>query len=161
MIIKDKNENILAFFIFGNDILEGKNFVTKDESQFQLPSFLLNKDEVIEKHFTLDKEMLGPDHSSSLDPQGFFQLVNGVREIEKSMGSFIKKPSKAEKLNIPGMKRSLVYSRSLSKGETLNENHFAYKRPFNGLSPNQLKHFIGKKLRTNVDLDDLVLFEHI
>jgi cupin fold WbuC family metalloprotein len=51
MIIKDKNENILAFFIFGNDILEGKNFVTKDESQFQLASFLLNKDEVIEKHF--------------------------------------------------------------------------------------------------------------
>jgi cupin fold WbuC family metalloprotein len=51
MIIKDKNENILAFFIFGNDILEGKNFVTNDESQFQLASFLLNKDEVIEKHF--------------------------------------------------------------------------------------------------------------
>lgn len=51
MIIKDKNENILALFIFGNDVSEGKKFITDDETEFQLASFLLNKDEVIEKHF--------------------------------------------------------------------------------------------------------------
>ena len=158
-LIEDANINVINTFKSIPDVSVG--YSDHVENNFACYAAVANGAEVIEKHFTLDKQMLGPDHSSSLDPKGFFQLVNSVREIEKSMGSFIKKPSKAEKLNIPGMKRSLVYSRSISKGEILKENHFAYKRPFNGLSPNQLKHFIGKKLKTNVDLDDLVLFEHI
>lgn len=158
-LIEDANINVIKTFKSIPDVSVG--YSDHVQNNFACFAAVANGAEVIEKHFTLDKEMFGPDHSSSLDPQGFFKLVNGIREIEKSMGSFIKKPSKAEKLNTPGMKRSLVYSRSINKGETLNKNHFAFKRPFNGLSPNQLKHFIGKKLRTNVDLDDLVLFEHI
>jgi len=158
-LIEDANINVIKTFKSIPDVSVG--YSDHIQNNFACFAAVANGAEVIEKHFTLDKEMLGPDHSSSLDPKGFLLLVNSIREIEKSMGSFIKKPSKAEMLNIPGMKRSLVYSRSINKGEILNENHFAYKRPFNGLSPNQIKYFIGKKLRTSVDIDDLVLFEHI
>lgn len=158
-LIEDANINVIKTFKSIPDVSVG--YSDHVQNNFACFAAVANGAEVIEKHFTLDKEMLGPDHSSSLDPKGFLLLVNSIREIEKSMGSFIKKPSKAEMLNIPGMKRSLVYSRSINKGEILNENHFAYKRPFNGLSPNKIKYFIGKKLRTSVDIDDLVLFEHI
>ncbi len=158
-LIEDANINVIKTFKSIPNISVG--YSDHVQNNFACYAAVANGAEVIEKHFTIDKEMEGPDHSSSLDPEGFFELINGIREIEKSMGSYIKEPSTTEKLNIFGMKRSLVYSKSISKGEILKEHHFAYKRPFNGLSPSLEIQFIGKKLKTNVELDDLVSFEHI
>ena len=158
-LIEDANINVIKTFKSIPNISVG--YSDHVQNNFACYAAVANGAEVIEKHFTIDKDMEGPDHSSSLDPKGFLELVNSIREIEKSMGSYIKEPSTTEKLNIYGMKRSLVYSKSISKGEILKEHHFAYKRPFNGLSPSLETQFIGKKLKTNVELDDIVSFEHI
>tara|TARA_Y100000385_G_C13077950_1_gene632383 strand:+ start:229 stop:1239 length:1011 start_codon:yes stop_codon:yes gene_type:complete len=158
-LIEDANINVIKTFKSIPNISVG--YSDHVQNNFACYAAVANGAEVIEKHFTIDKDMEGPDHSSSLDPKGFLELVNSIREIEKSMGSYIKEPSTTEKLNIFGMKRSLVYSKSISKGEILKEHHFAYKRPFNGLSPSLETQFIGKKLKTNVELDDIVSFEHI
>lgn len=115
----------------------------------------------IEKHFTLDNLFPGPDHSCSLDPNGFKELVNGIRQIEESLGTFEKEPTKSEKENIFGMKRSIVYKNNLSQGTILSLTDFSFKRPMNGLIPNNVDHFIGKKLITDVLKDELVNFNHL
>ncbi len=157
--IEDANINVLKSLKRIPNVLVG--YSDHVQNNFACYAAVAKGAKVIEKHFTLDKKMKGPDHSCSLDPKGFSELVKGIREIEKSLGSKIKQPTELEKLNIYGMKRSLVYSKPILKGEILNENHFAYKRPFNGLSPNFQTHFMGKKLNRNVELDQLVSFHHI
>ena len=157
--IEDANINVLKSLKKIPNVIVG--YSDHVQNNFACYAAVAMGAKVVEKHFTLDKKMKGPDHSSSLDPKGFSELVKGIREIEKSLGSKTKQPSELEKLNIYGMKRSLVYSKAASKGEILNENHFAYKRPFNGLSPNYQIHFLGKKLNRNVELDELVSFNHI
>lgn len=109
---------------------------------------------VIEKHFTLDRNMEGPDHSSSLDPAAFSDLVQGIRAIEMSLGDGIKKPTAAEKKNMFGMKRSMVVLKDMNTGDTLDETHIGFKRPANGLSPNYLPLVIGKKLRRALKKDE-------
>jgi N-acetylneuraminate synthase/N,N'-diacetyllegionaminate synthase len=109
---------------------------------------------VIEKHFTLDRNMPGPDHSSSLNPEEFKDLVMGIRQVEKSLGSPIKKPSNAESQNIYGMKRSLVASYFLTKGTELREEHIGFKRPANGLEVNMFDQVIGKILVKDMDEDE-------
>tara|TARA_X000000368_G_scaffold415398_1_gene407083 strand:- start:8584 stop:9591 length:1008 start_codon:yes stop_codon:yes gene_type:complete len=115
----------------------------------------------IEKHFTIDKSLPGPDHSCSLNPIEFKNLVYGIREIERSLGIFKKAPTKMESENIYGMKRSLVYSQSIKKGTKLSLEHFSFKRPMNGLVPNNLLNFVGKEINKDVSVDQLVNFNDI
>ncbi|MBI3509152.1 MAG: N-acetylneuraminate synthase [Bacteroidetes bacterium] len=110
--------------------------------------------EVIEKHFTLDKTLPGPDHSSSLEPEEFRELIKGVRSIELSLGDGIKKPSEAEIKNTFGMRRSLVARTDLGKGTILKAEHIGFKRPANGLSPALFEKVIGKELLTDLKKDD-------
>ncbi len=115
----------------------------------------------VEKHFTIDKLLPGPDHSCSLNPKQFQELVYGIRQIEKSLGLFKKFPTKKETENMFGMKRSLVYAKSIKKGTILDLKHFAFKRPMNGLTPNEVKFFIGKKLNKDVEEDTKVDYNDI
>lgn len=117
--------------------------------------------EMIEKHFTLDQKMEGPDHSSSLNPAEFKELVTGVRLIEKAMGTGIKVPSEAEKRNIYGMKRSLVVLKDLPKGTVLTEDLIGFKRPLNGLAVNYLDQVIGKKLEQDMKKDEPIQMSSI
>jgi N-acetylneuraminate synthase/N,N'-diacetyllegionaminate synthase len=117
--------------------------------------------EIIEKHFTLDKNMEGPDHSSSLNPQEFKDFVIGIRNVEKSLGSSIKKPSAIESENAYGMKRSLVLNQNLLKGTVLTIEHIGFKRPFNGLSPNMINEVLGKKLALDMNADDALQYNSI
>jgi len=109
---------------------------------------------VIEKHFTLDKNMPGPDHSSSADPREFGELVEGIRQVQRSLGSFIKKPSKDELLNVYGMKRSLVAEFDLPVGTILQEEHIGFKRPANGLEINFIDKIIGRELSKTMIKDE-------
>jgi len=109
--------------------------------------------EVIEKHFTLDKKLPGPDHSSSLEPAEFRELVEGIRSVEKSLGTGIKTPSEAEKKNTYGMRRSLVAKTDLKAGTVLQKEHIAFKRPMNGLSPNYYERILGRTLKTDIPKD--------
>jgi N,N'-diacetyllegionaminate synthase len=117
--------------------------------------------EVVEKHFTLDKKMEGPDHSSSLDPQEFRALVEGIQNIEKALGDGIKRPSKVEAENSYGMKRSIVALTDLSEGIILEERHLGFKRPSNGLSPNYLPLILGKKISKPMKKDEPLKFDCI
>lgn len=117
--------------------------------------------EIIEKHFTLDKNMSGPDHSSSLNPEEFKELVNGIRNIEKALGNGLKKPTLIELENSFGMKRSLVLNLDLPSGTILQAEHIGFKRPFNGLPPNMLENIIGKKITRNMSKDEALQFDCI
>ena len=111
---------------------------------------------VIEKHFTLDKDLPGPDHSSSLNPAEFAELVTGIRSIEKTLGSPVKKPSAAEVANTKGMRRSIVLVTDLPKGTVLKKEHLAFKRPATGIAPKLLDEVIGKAIVRDLGSDHIL-----
>ncbi len=90
---------------------------------------------VIEKHFTLDKSMDGPDHKASLEPDELKAMVNAIRNIEIALGSSIKKPSPSEIPNMKIVRKSIVASCGIKKGEALSKDKLAVKRPATGISP--------------------------
>ncbi|MDD4956007.1 MAG: N-acetylneuraminate synthase, partial [Candidatus Omnitrophica bacterium] len=90
---------------------------------------------VLEKHFTLDKNMAGPDHKASLTVPELKNMINAVRNVEKALGSNIKKASPSERRNIPAARKSIVADKGIQKGEKLSEKNLAVKRPGTGISP--------------------------
>ena len=111
---------------------------------------------VIEKHFTLDKTMDGPDHKSSINPEELTMMVNSIRNIEKALGSSIKKPSKSEEPNIASARKSIVASRSIKKGEIFTEQNITIKRPGTGISPMEWDSMIDKVAKHDYKKDDLL-----
>ncbi|MCZ4316325.1 N-acetylneuraminate synthase [Comamonadaceae bacterium G21597-S1] len=111
---------------------------------------------VIEKHFTLDCSLEGPDHAASLDPQELARLVSGIRTIEQALGSPTKRPAADEVANRPIARRSLVAARRIAKGETFTPDAFEYKRPGDGLSPMQFWDLLGRSASRDFDLDDQI-----
>ncbi|WP_293956179.1 MULTISPECIES: N-acetylneuraminate synthase [unclassified Sphingobacterium] len=112
---------------------------------------------VIEKHFTLDKTMSGPDHAASLEPQELINMVASIRNIEKVMyGDGIKKPSKSEFKNIAIARKSIVASKRIKKGELFSDNNLTVKRPGNGISPMCWDDIIGKIAMRDFDVDDQI-----
>ncbi|MEL6675931.1 MAG: N-acetylneuraminate synthase [Bacteroidota bacterium] len=116
---------------------------------------------LIEKHFTLDRELPGPDHSSSLEPAGFTELVQGIRNIEAALGSPIKKPTAAEIANTQGMRRSIVALKDLSEGTVLAADMLGFKRPATGMSPKMLTEVVGKTLAKGVSKDEPLDYDSI
>ncbi|MGD9823966.1 N-acetylneuraminate synthase [Desulfobacter sp.] len=111
---------------------------------------------MIEKHFTLDKHLPGPDHNASLLPEELAQMVRAVRNIELALGSGIKKPSRSEKKNIPIARKSIVAACSIAAGETLTEDNLTVKRPGTGISPMRWDDILGRTARRNYKKDDLI-----
>ena len=111
---------------------------------------------VIEKHFTLDKTMDGPDHKASLEPNELTAMVKAIRNIEKAMGDGIKKPSYSEKKNIPIARKSIVASQNISKGGKFTEENITTKRPGTGISPMRWNEVIGKTAPKDFATDDLI-----
>jgi len=117
--------------------------------------------EVIEKHFTLDKNMEGPDHTCSLTPSEFKEMVIGIRNIEISLGSKVKKPSQIEVDNSVGMKRGMVLIKDIQVGTVLKEEHIGFKRPLNGLPINMLHQILGKKVTKTMFIDEVIDYDVI
>ncbi len=111
---------------------------------------------VIEKHFTLDNTMEGPDHKASLEPDELKNMVTSIRNIELAMGSYIKQPSPSETPNIEVARKSIVASSSIKKGELLTEDNLSIKRPGNGLSPMQWDKVVGSVATKDYIEDDLI-----
>lgn len=112
--------------------------------------------ELIEKHFTLDKNMEGPDHSCSLTPSEFKEMVIGIRNIEMSLGSKIKRPSPIEVENSFGMKRGMVIIKEIEAGTVLREEHIGFKRPLKGIPINMLSLVLGKKVSKKMFIDESI-----
>ena len=114
---------------------------------------------VIEKHFTLDREMEGPDHKASLEPQELCEMVKLIRNIEKSLGSFNKEPTKVEIENMKVARKSLHFSKGLRKGHVITEDDLLMMRPGDGIHARELSNIIGKKLRQDVGFGKMVCQE--
>ncbi len=111
---------------------------------------------VIEKHFTLDKKMKGPDHKASLEPNELKAMVKAVRNINLAMGSGIKQASPSELKNKPVARKSIVAKEKIKAGDVYTENNITTKRPGTGISPMRWTEVIGKKAPKNLNPDDLI-----
>lgn len=111
---------------------------------------------IIEKHITLNKNMKGPDHKASLEPKEFENMIQGIRVIEQSLGTGIKKPSPSEIKNIPIARKSIVAAKKIKKGEIFTSKNLTVKRPGTGLSPMMWDKILGKKSRKNYIEDQLI-----
>jgi len=112
---------------------------------------------IIEKHFTLNKDMPGPDHKASLDPNELTAMVKAIRNIENAVaGSGIKEPSASEFKNITIARKSIVAKRAITRGEILSHDNITVKRPGTGISPMQWDSVIGKPASKDFDEDELI-----
>ena len=112
---------------------------------------------VIEKHFTLDKTLPGPDHKASLEPNELKAMVSAIRNIEKAIGgSGLKEVSKSEEKNKPIVRKSIVASTDINKGNIFTPENLTVKRPGTGISPMQWDEVIGKEAKRDFQEDELI-----
>lgn len=111
---------------------------------------------IVEKHFTLDKNMEGPDHKASLEPKELTAMVAGIRHIERALGSKTKTATPSEKKNIEIARKSVVARRTIQKGEELTEENLAAKRPGSGISPMRWFEILGTKAVRDFQADELI-----
>lgn len=114
---------------------------------------------VLEKHFTLDRMMKGPDHSASLEPGELKEMVRAVRNVERAIGTGNKKPSESEKKNMEVVRKSIVAKCEIAKGEIFSEENLAVKRPGIGISPMKWFEIIGKRAERDFKADEIISFE--
>lgn len=112
--------------------------------------------EIIEKHFTLDKNMEGPDHKASLEPDELSAMVKAIRNVELAMGDGKKRPSKSEVKNKSIARKSIVAKKRILKGEKFNENNLTTKRPGTGISPMLWDEVIGQIASKTFEVDELI-----
>jgi N-acetylneuraminate synthase/N,N'-diacetyllegionaminate synthase len=114
---------------------------------------------VIEKHFTLNRDMPGPDHQASMEPDELKSLVEGVRKVESAMGTGRKVPSTAEEANARVVRKSLVAARDIPEGSVITKDDLAAKRPGSGLSPTILPSLLGKEAKVAIDEGTIITME--
>ena len=112
--------------------------------------------EIIEKHFTLDRNMEGPDHKASLEPDELKAMVSSIRNIESALGDGHKTVSESERKNIAVARKSIVAAKDIKAGEIFSENNLAVKRPGNGISPMDWEKVIGKTAKKDFVEDQLI-----
>lgn len=114
---------------------------------------------VLEKHFTLDKTMPGPDHRASLEPEELQAMVTAVRNIERAMGNGRKEPSESEKKNIEAVRKSIVAKCKIKKGEVFTEENLTTKRPGTGISPMKWFDLMGQRAKRDYETDQIIVKE--
>ena len=111
---------------------------------------------IIEKHFTLDRNMEGPDHKASLEPDELAAMVSGIRHIQMALGTGDKMPSPSEKKNITVARKSIVARKQIKAGEVFTEENITVKRPGTGISPMKWFEVLGKKAARDFEEDELI-----
>ena len=111
---------------------------------------------VIEKHLTLDRNLVGPDHKASLEPEEFATMVRAIRNIEQAMGDGIKRPTLSETKNKAIVRKSLVAAKPIHAGETFTEENVTEKRPGTGISPMRWDEVLGRVAPRNFSVDELI-----
>ncbi len=112
--------------------------------------------EIIEKHFTLDRSMEGPDHKASLEPDELKSMIKAIRNIEAALGDDIKKPSPSELKNRPIVRKGIVAASNIKKGEVFTEKNIAVKRPASGINPMQWNKIMGKVAKRGFEKDEAI-----
>ena len=116
---------------------------------------------IIEKHFTLDKKMSGPDHSFSIDPNGLKSLISQIHEIDQMKGDGIKIPQFSEIKNRLTIRKSITAKRDLQQGEKIQEDDISIKRPADGIEPKYITMILGKTINTNIKKDSPIFWSNI
>jgi len=116
---------------------------------------------VIEKHLTLDKNMKGPDHRSSLEPKDFADMVKAIRNVEVAIGDGIKQPSKSEIENRNIIRKSLIAKKEILKGQVITENVIDIKRPGYGVQPKDINKVLGRTVLCDIKRDAVIEWTHI
>lgn len=111
---------------------------------------------VIEKHFTLDTTLPGPDHAASLAPGDFRQMVQAIRHVESARGDGRKCPAPCERPNLDVVRKSIATERPIAEGEIITLEHLALKRPGSGLAPSQLEMVVGRRTSRSIAADELL-----
>lgn len=111
---------------------------------------------IIEKHITLDKGLIGPDHKASTEPTLFKEMIKSIRNIDQALGNGVKEPSLKEIENRKIVRKSIVAAREIKKGEIFTQNNLIIKRPGVGISPMKWDKILGKKSKYNFQKDDLI-----
>jgi len=111
---------------------------------------------IIEKHFTLDRTLPGPDHAASLEPDELKDMVLAIRNIEDALGDGVKRPSESEEKNISIVRKSIVAAGAIRKGELLSSQNLAVKRPGTGVSPMEWDRVVGTVVDREYSKDDLI-----
>jgi N,N'-diacetyllegionaminate synthase len=111
---------------------------------------------IIEKHFTLDRNMEGPDHKASLEPNELKAMVDAIRNIESALGDGVKLPSEVEKKNMTVARKSIIAKRDILKGEIFSEDNLTVKRPGDGISPMKWFEVLGKAASRDYKEDELI-----
>lgn len=116
---------------------------------------------IIEKHFTLNRSLPGPDHKASLEPHELKAMVKAIRNVEKALGSGIKEPLPSELKNLTAARKSIHLATDLPAGHILTETDLAMKRPGNGISPMLMDAIIGRKLNIKLEADTQLQMDHL
>ena len=116
---------------------------------------------VIEKHFTLDRKLEGPDHKASLEPEELNEMVLSVRAIEEAMGNGEKSPTESELETAKVARKSITSSTDIKKGQVFTSEMISIRRPGTGIPPFELETVIGKKAKLDIDKDSLISHEMI
>jgi len=116
---------------------------------------------IIEKHFTLDKKMLGPDHGFSIDPNGLKLLISQIHEVDQMKGDGIKIPQFSEIENRLAIRKSITAKRDLQEGEKIQEDDISIKRPADGIEPKYIPMILGKTVKTNIKKDSPIFWSNI
>ena len=111
---------------------------------------------IIEKHFTLDRNMEGPDHKASLEPDELAAMVSAIRNIEQALGSGEKTASPSEQKNIAVARKSIVAKRAIKAGERLTEDNLTVKRPGSGVSPMRWRDVLGTAAIRDFEEDEMI-----
>lgn len=112
--------------------------------------------QIIEKHFTLDRNMEGPDHKASLEPSELAAMVHGIRHIEQALGDGRKEPAACERKNMEIARKSIIANRDIRQGEMFTEENITTKRPGNGISPMRWKEVLGTRAIRDFKEDELI-----
>jgi sialic acid synthase SpsE len=116
---------------------------------------------IIEKHFTLDKKMSGPDHGFSIDPNGLKSLISQIHEVDQMKGDGIKIPQFSEIENRLAIRKSITANRDLQQGEKIQEEDISIKRPADGIEPKYITMILGKTVNTNIKKDSPIFWSNI
>jgi N,N'-diacetyllegionaminate synthase len=111
---------------------------------------------IIEKHFTLDRNLPGPDHRASLEPDELSSMIQAIRNIEVALGNGEKTPTPSESKNRPVARKSIVAAKHIDEGETFTEENLTMKRPGTGVSPMRWDEFMGRISDRDYEEDELI-----
>jgi N-acetylneuraminate synthase len=116
---------------------------------------------VLEKHFTLDKTLQGPDHKASLEPTELAEMIRQIRDVEKILGSAEKKPTDSEKKAMENVRKSIVAAENIRKGERIGKEMLFIKRPGTGISPSDFDKIIGKRTKRDISVDEVLQWDMV